>query len=164
SRARASSSLSIQHFAAEGRFSVHLLELPEATQILRPGFARKSARPQCPGDLADIEVATRIDAHAVRADEPGRPQAGMRVAKPAQELALVVDDTDARPQVRALQVDPHRGPELADIADRMTSIVHVEAARAVQIVPLRLVLAVAVEDLHAVVLTVGDIDPAIGVG
>src|SRR5207244_4123019 len=81
---------------AEGRFSVHLLELPETTEILRPGFARESARPQCPGDLADIEVATRIDAHAVRADEPGRPEARMRVAKPAQEFTLVVDDTDAR--------------------------------------------------------------------
>jgi hypothetical protein len=34
----------------------------------------------------------------------------------------------------------------------------------VQIVPLRLVFAVAVEHLHAVVLAVGDIDPAVGVG
>ncbi len=46
----------------------------------------------------------------------------------------------------------------------MAGIVHVEPARAVQIVPLRLVLAVAVEHLDAVVLAIGDIDPAIGVG
>ena len=32
-----------------------------------------------------------------------------------------------------------------------------------QIVPLRLVLAVAVEHLNAVVFAVGDVDPAVGV-
>src|ERR1700721_1109561 len=37
------------------------------------------------------------------------------------------------------------------------------SAGPVQIVPLRLVSAVAVEHLHAVVLAVGDIDPAVGV-
>ena len=40
---------------------------------------------------------------------------------------------------------------------------HVEARGAVHVVPLRLVLAVAVEHLDAVVLAVGDIDPAVGV-
>ena len=39
-----------------------------------------------------------------------------------------------------------------------------QRARPVQIVPLRLVFAVAVEHLHAMVLAVGDIDPAVGVG
>ena len=39
-----------------------------------------------------------------------------------------------------------------------------QRAGPVQIVPLRLVFAVAVEHLHAVVLAVGDIDPAVGVG
>ena len=34
----------------------------------------------------------------------------------------------------------------------------------VQIIPLRLVLAVAVEHLHAMVLAVGDVDPTVGVG
>jgi hypothetical protein len=34
----------------------------------------------------------------------------------------------------------------------------------VQIIPLGLVLAVAVEDLNPMVLAVGDINPAIGVG
>src|SRR6185312_12344967 len=39
-----------------------------------------------------------------------------------------------------------------------------QRAGPVQIVPLRLVFAVAVEHLHAMVLAIGDIDPAIGVG
>ena len=41
---------------------------------------------------------------------------------------------------------------------------HKQSARAVEVVPLRLVLAVAVEHLYPVVLSVGDIDPAIGIG
>ena len=46
----------------------------------------------------------------------------------------------------------------------MPGIIHVEPARPVQIVPLRLVFAVAVEHLDAMVLPVGDIDPAVGLG
>src|ERR1700730_8395666 len=88
----------------------------------------------------------------------------MRIAKPTQEFALVVDDADARPEVRTLQVDGHRRTKLPDIADRVTGIVHVKPARAMQVIPLRLILAVAVENLDAVVLAVGDIDPTIGVG
>src|ERR1700674_980838 len=139
-------------------------ELPEAAQILRSGLAREGPWPQCPGDLSHINVAPRVDTHAMRADERRRPEAGMGVAEPREELPLVVDDADARPQIRALEVDCHGRPELADIADRVTGIVHVEAARPVQIVPLRLILAVAVEYLNTVVLAVGDIDPAVGVG
>src|SRR5207248_7209790 len=146
------------------RKSVDFLEFAEAAQILWPRFAREGPRPQCPCDLADIEITAGIDAHPVRADEPGRRQARMRVAEPAQQFALVVDDADPGPQVRALQIDRHRRPQLADIADRMPGIIHVKAARAVQIVPLSLVFAVAVEHLHAVVLAVGDIDPTLGVG
>jgi len=56
------------------------------------------------------------------------------------------------PRFGLLPVDRLHRPELADIADRVAGIVHVEPARAVQIVPLGLVLAVAVEDLDAVVL------------
>jgi hypothetical protein len=46
----------------------------------------------------------------------------------------------------------------------VAGIIHVESARPVQIVPLRLVFAVAVEYLDAVVLAVGDIDPTVRVG
>src|SRR6266851_5911848 len=109
-------------------------ELPEAAQILRSGLAREGPGPECPGDLSHIDIASRVDTHAMRADERRRPEAGMGVAEPRQELALVVDDADPRPEIRALEVDPHGRPQLADIADRVTSIVHIEAARPVQIV------------------------------
>src|ERR1700730_8248080 len=116
--------------------SADFLELAEAAQLLGPRFAGEGPRPQGPRDLADIEVAAGIGAHAVRADEAGRRQARMRIAKPAQQLALMVDDADPRPQIRALQIDRHRRTEFADIADRVTGIIHIEAARAVQVVPL----------------------------
>src|SRR5262245_41508920 len=86
----------------------------------------------------------------------------MRIAKPAQQLALIVDHADPQPEVQAL--DPDRGAELAEIADRATRLVHIESARTMQIVPLGLVLAIAVKHLNAMVLAVSDIDPAIGVG
>ena len=41
---------------------------------------------------------------------------------------------------------------------------HAEPARAMQEIPVRLVFAVAVEHLHAMVLAIRDIDPAVGVG
>ena len=121
-------------------------------------------RPLGPRDLADIEIAARIDAEPVRAEKRGRRGAGVHVAKARQQLALVVDDADPRAEVRAVPVDRLHRPEFADIADRVADIVHVEPARPVQIIPLRLVLAVAVEYLDAMVFPVGDIDPAVGVG
>src|ERR1700737_4433782 len=99
--------------------SADFLELAEAAQILGPRLAREGPRPQGPRDLTDIEVAAGIRTHAVRADEPGRRQARMRIAKPAQQFALVVDDADPRPQIRALQIDRHRRPELAVIEARV---------------------------------------------
>src|SRR5260221_11077140 len=117
-------------------------ELPEAAQILRSGLVREGPWPQCPGDLSHINIASRIDTHAVRTDESRRPEAGMGVAEPRQELPLVVDDADPGPQIRALEVDRHGWPELADIPDRLTGIVHIEAARPVQLVQLRNILPV----------------------
>src|SRR5207302_7856795 len=114
------------------RQSADSLEFAEAAQIFGSRLAREGPRPQRPCDLADIEIAAGIGAHAVRADEAGRAQARMRIAEPAQQFALVVDDADPRPEVRAFQVDCHRWAELADIADRVPGIVHVEAAWAVQ--------------------------------
>src|SRR5271166_2765033 len=86
----------------------------------------------------------------------------MRVAEPRQQFALARVDADPRTAIRQVDVDRHVRPDLADKeARRLGAALHVEAGRTVHVVPLRLVLAVAVEDLDAVVLTVGDIDPAV---
>ena len=100
----------------------------------------------------------------MRPEKRGRRGAGVHVAKAGQQLALVVDDADAGAEVRTVAVDRLHRSELADIADRVTSVVHVEATGPVQIIPLRFVFPVAVEDLDAMVFAVGDIDPTLGVG
>src|SRR6184192_152969 len=85
----------------------------------------------------------------------------MRVAEPAQKLALMAVDTDPRPAIRHVDVDRHVGPDLADIEAAVLARLPIEPGRPVHVDPLRLVFAIAVEHLHAMVLAVGDIDPAI---
>src|SRR5947209_9019534 len=88
----------------------------------------------------------------------------MSVAEAGHELALVGVDADPRAALRDIDIDRHVGTDLADIeARRAGAGFHAQARGAVHVVPLRLVFAVAVEYLDAVVLAVGDIDPAVGV-
>src|SRR5258708_20479495 len=76
-------------------------------------------------------------------------------------MALRRMDADARPDMGPVAVDLARWPALADIAKRITAARQAHSIGAVQVVPLRLPSAVAVEDLHPVVLAVGDVDPAV---
>src|SRR5216684_5124903 len=75
----------------------------------------------------------------------------------------MIDNTDTRTEIGNVTADGSGWADFADIADRLVTIWHVEAARAVQVLPLRLVSAVAVEHLDPVVFAVGDIDPAVRV-
>src|SRR5271163_1021347 len=127
-------------------------------------LARVDLRPGGPGNLADIDVAVPVDGEPVRRQKPPELGAGRRVAKPADQFALVVDDRDPRPEIGNVAADRSGGSHFADIANWLTAVGHVKAARAVQVLPLGLVPAVAVEHLDAVVLAVGDIDPAVRVG
>src|SRR6516165_9762429 len=123
-------------------------------------LAREQPRPQGPAHLADIKIAAGIDRQTMRPDERGRRRAGKRVADARQQLALIVDNANPWPEIGVEAVDR----KLADIADRAMSVRHEEPAWAVQIVPLSLVFAVAVEYLDPVIFAVGDVDPAVGVG
>ena len=53
--------------------SAHLLKLSQRADRFRAGLVREQTRPQCPADFADIDVAARVDGHAVRAEKLGRP-------------------------------------------------------------------------------------------
>src|SRR3954447_20672209 len=88
---------------------------------------------------------------------------GRRLAKSANQLPLMIDDADPRAEVGDVAADRGGRANLADIEDRLVSIRHAEATGTMQVLPLCLELTVAIEHLHAVVLAVGDIDPAIGV-
>src|SRR5437773_3348946 len=62
-------------------------------------------------------------------------------------------------------VHAHARTEFTHVTDRVPSSgVHVKSARAMHIVPLGLVLAVAVENLHAMILPVSDVNPAVLIG
>src|SRR5271170_2707686 len=121
-------------------------------------------RPGGPRDLADIDVAVAVDRQPVRRQKLAELGPGRGVAEAADQLALMVDDADPWPEIGNVATDRGGRADFADVANRLVAIGHVHTARAVQVLPLRLVLAVAVEHLHAVVFAIGDINPAIGVG
>src|SRR5688572_7320409 len=84
------------------------------------------------------------------------------IADPCKDLAVVsADDGDAWPKVRGVATETECRAALADIAVGTTPLGQEQRARPVQVAPLGFVPALAVEDLHAVVLAVGDIDPAV---
>src|SRR6266567_7555465 len=148
------------------RASAHLhqlLQAPEAGRDLL-AFGADAAAPIGEADFADVDVAARIDGEPVRRDELAGFEPGMGVAEPGQQFALMGVDADPRPAIRDVDVDRHVGADLADIeARRARAGFHAKPRRTVHVVPLRLVFAVAVEYLDAVVLAVGDIDPAVRV-
>src|SRR6516162_8116881 len=87
----------------------------------------------------------------------------MHVAEASEHLTLGSMDANARSDIGPIPVDLTGGPALADIDERVAAGRHAHAVRPMQIVPLGLELAVAVEHLDAVVLAVGNVDPTVGV-
>jgi len=121
-------------------------------------------RPGSPRDLADIDVAVPVDREPVGCEKLAELGAGRGVAEAADQLALMVDDADPRPEIGNVAAYCGGRSDFADVANRLMAVGHVHPAWAVQVLPLRLVFTVAVEHLDTVVLAVGDIDPAVRVG
>src|SRR4051812_28270512 len=109
--------------------SARLDQLLQAAQPVGSRLIRIDLRPRRPRDLADIDVAARIDGDAVRCDELAGIGAGMEIAEPGEDLALVADDADARAEIGHVAIHRLVGAELADIAERLLAARHVEAAR-----------------------------------
>ena len=106
-------------------------------------------------------IAMPCGARNLPASSPGP----FLAAEPGDPVALGIDDREPWAEIGHLAVDRQAGPEFADDERRLlAATAAAQRAGPVQIVPLRLVFAVAVEHLHAVVLAVGDIDPAVGIG
>src|SRR5262249_47537268 len=99
----------------------------------------------------------------MRCQELGWTKARTEAAQSRNAFAAIVDDGYPRAEVRQVAVDCLSRSKFADVADRALARRHEQAARAMQVIPLRLVFAVAVEHLHAMVLAIGDIEPAIGI-
>src|SRR5690348_16048076 len=92
-------------------------QLLQAAQAGRKRFAASADAAATIGetDLADIDVAVRIDGDAVRRDELAGFEPGMGVAEPRQQPALAGVDADPRPAIRQVDVDRHVWADLADI-------------------------------------------------
>ena len=99
----------------------------------------------------------------MRRQEFAELNSGRRLAKTADQLTLMINDADPRSEVGDVAANRGGGADLADVKDRLVPIRHAESARTVKVLPLCLEPAVAVEHLDAVVLAVGDIDPAVGI-
>src|SRR4029453_18397030 len=143
--------------------SAYLDELLEATKPGRGRLVLVAIAPVGEGDLADIDVAARIDRQAVRRHELTRLDAGRANAQPRQHLTLVAVDADPRSDVRHVVIDAHAAADLANVEAALGPAFHVEPRRPVHVVPLRLEPAVALENLSAMVLAVGHVHPAVGV-
>src|SRR5262249_28144798 len=126
---------------------------------------REVCLPGGDADFAHINVTARIERKAVRREELAGVEARpLLPAEPRDTLALRVHNRQAGPEIRDLEVDWHARAEFADNEVRLLPATAVERAGPMQVVPLRLEFAVAVEHLHAVVLAIRDIDPAVLVG
>src|SRR3984957_2157017 len=136
-----------------------LLQTPEAGWDFL-ALGAHAAAPIGEADLADIDVAAGIHRDAVRRDELAGVEPGMEVAEPGQQFAHMAVDADPGPAIRPLDIDRHVRPDLADIEPRMVGAgFHTQAGRAVHVVPLTGILAVAVKHLDAMVLAIGAINP-----
>src|SRR5258707_9221557 len=74
----------------------------DCPQIVGARLVGKQAGPQGPAHFADVKIATGVDGEAMWAEERSWRLAGMRVAEAGQQLALMVDDADARPEIGAV--------------------------------------------------------------
>src|SRR5688572_25261750 len=94
----------------------------------------------CPGHLADVDIAARVDGDSVRRDKLARLLAGMNVAETRKPLARLVVNVDPVAEVRRVFVHAQTWTQLADEANRIVfRYVHIERTRPMHVVPLGLV-------------------------
>src|SRR5262245_30676734 len=85
-------------------------------------------------DLADVDVAVRVDGEAMRGDKFSGLKSGTRFSsQPRDRLALVVDEREARADVGMRAVHGEAGSELADEELRVLSAAAEQAAGAVHV-------------------------------
>src|SRR6266576_6435211 len=118
-----------------------------------------------PRNFADVDIAARIDREPVWRDELPRFWSGENIAETCQSFTRFIVYVHAVAQVRRFLIDAQPRTQLADVADRVLfARIHIERAGPVQVIPLGLVLAVSIENLHPVIFAVRDVNPTVFVG
>src|SRR5262249_1467616 len=131
-----------------------LPEFVKRAQIIRPWLIFVGLRPIGPRYFANIKVAVAVNRKPVRRQEFGRAKAGTKPAQSGNTLAAIIDDGHPRAEIGHIAVDRLHRAEFADVANGALAGRHEQAARPMQVVPLGLVFAVAIEHLHAMVLAI----------
>src|SRR3954469_7869655 len=125
----------------------HLLQLLETAHDGGHRRVGKARLPVGDADLADVDVACGVERETVRGEEFADRKTGAILAAEARNfLSLSIHDGQARPDILVFEVDRHAGTELADDEVRFADpAAAAQRAGTMQIIPLRLVLALAVE-------------------
>src|SRR5713226_4474768 len=114
-----------------------------------------------PGHLGHVKISARVDRDPARRDELAGRFAATDISQPREQLSFTRENAQPWTQIRDILVDRHTRSQLAEVAERIPPAIHVERAGAMHVVPLRLELAVRIEDLHAVILAVCNVDVAV---
>src|SRR5947209_14096202 len=101
------------------RLSAHLFELLQRADVVGPRGVGIDLRPGRPRDLADIDIASRVDSKSVRREKFAELDPRRRLTKTANQLPLMIDDTDARTEIGDVSAHRGRRADLADIEDRV---------------------------------------------
>ena len=84
-----------------------------------PRRVRIDLRPRSPRNLADIDIAVRVDGESMRGQELAELGPRWCVTKAADQLSLMINDADPRSEVGDVAADRGGGADLADIEDRL---------------------------------------------
>src|SRR6266850_731042 len=111
------------------KISLDLFELLQGAQIGGMWLPRVDLWPRSPGNLTNIDVAMSVDCETMRGQELAELGPGRGVAEAAGQLAFLVDNTDPWSEIRDVAADGGGWADFADVADRLVTVWHVEAAR-----------------------------------
>ena len=119
------------------------------------------AWPRRERNFTHIDVAMRVDRQPVRRHEFAWPMTGTGTAESRKKLAAIRHDAHSCTQIGRTHVHSETRTKFADVADLLAARRHAQSAWPMQIVPLSLVDAVAVENLHSVIFSIRHVDPPI---
>ena len=118
-----------------------------------PGRA-ESAAGKTPGDFRHIQISLGVFSQSVGSHKLVRFLPSPQVPQSSQTLALQIEDTDSRSQVGKVLIDRQRRGEFSNVAKGFTLVSDMQAAWAVQVIPLSQVTPLGVEYLNSVVLSI----------
>src|SRR5215469_3180185 len=94
-------------------------------------------------------------------EELGWPHPRPQPAQPCNALTGMIDNRHSRSEIGDMATDRLHRSQFANVADRTLARGHEQPARPMQVVPLGLVFAIAIEHLDPMVLAIGNIHPTI---